>query len=305
MCAVDAQPVVASFGVAAECPPPAPPGAPPAADMGRAGCPWGPRAPVARRSWALVNGLRCRQSSCPAEPNIADCPTVPVPAPPLLGSYTSVNAGVEPKTLTEEQKKKLKQHFDYNKLAAEEGRKHPAMDISKMEKVIADSKIEMSAEELRRALKLAKMTSSDGETIEYGSLMCLAMNQIDVNMLHALFNAANTDVGMERVEFFLDVDEMMALVEKLEIKITRQALEAQLDQLDKDCAFPPGIPRLPSLLPPLCPRTSAKPLALTKSARCWVGTCSGRPRRLGGVPHCDGTAHGRVHPRQRGRPGRH
>eukprot|EP00941_MAST-03F_sp_MAST-3F-sp1_P004211 g4211.t1 len=142
--------------------------------------------------------------------------------------YTNINVGVKPKQISKEQESRLKQVFDYNKLTS--GNIH----ISKIQKCVDDAKIGQTKKEAKRMQKLAKITSKDGETIGYSELFTLVQNKIDVNMLHKLFHDANTDVEYERVEFFLDVDEMMALLKKLDVEMTRSVFEKELVKLDKD-----------------------------------------------------------------------
>ena len=128
--------------------------------------------------------------------------------------------------------------------------------IKLMMKVVKDAKIEMTQAEKDRALRLATLTSLDETNMDYGTMLTLVQNQIDVNMLYVLFERANTDVKYERVEFFLDVDEMYELLNKLglgyDAKEKRwkdnaagatkasdmQQLEFELDSLDKDSDGP-------------------------------------------------------------------
>ena len=149
--------------------------------------------------------------------------------PPTMESlYTTVNLNVKPKEMSKEQENRLKQVFDYNKLTS------GLMPISKLMKCLEDAKGGQTAEESSRMMKLARITAIDGENIAFNEMVTLAKNKIDVNMLHKLFNDANTDVQNERVEFFLDIDEMMALLAKLDIHMGRDAFELQLEKLDKD-----------------------------------------------------------------------
>jgi len=70
--------------------------------------------------------------------------------------------------------------------------------------------------------------------VSHGRLYTLANGWIDVNMLHTLFQEANTDTALERVEFFLDIDEILALLNKIGLEKSKADVEMELDKLDKD-----------------------------------------------------------------------
>jgi len=220
----------------------------------------------------------------------------------MESQYTVMNEGLTPKVLSEDAVRRLRSHFDYNKLTTGN------LQIDKLTKIIDESKIEQNDMERRRMLKLAILTcpcqeqyaalnerkrclppnySADylkwqkkchGESKEsgtdfsvwqkesgskqdddflsdylgknknvMGTVVChcekainfnhvctLACNQININMLYQLFTLANTDKSKERVEFYLDLDEMMDLFKKLELKVEKKAFEEQLDKMDKD-----------------------------------------------------------------------
>lgn len=128
--------------------------------------------------------------------------------------------------LNEEQIRRLRQNFD--RYVRKEDNLLPE---NLLEKVIDLSKLELRESERKRLVEMAKMVS---EGVPWETLYTLANGWIDVNMLHTLFNEANTDTALERVEFFLDADEIFALMTKIGVEKTREEIDAQLDKLDKD-----------------------------------------------------------------------
>jgi len=128
--------------------------------------------------------------------------------------------------LSEEETKRLRTNFDryVNK-------KDNLLPENLLEKVVDASRLNLREGDRKRLIEMAKLVS---EGVPWETLYTLANGWIDVNMLHTLFNEANTDTAMERVEFFLDADEITALMKKLGVDKTKAQIEAELDKLDKD-----------------------------------------------------------------------
>eukprot|EP00941_MAST-03F_sp_MAST-3F-sp1_P004587 g4587.t1 len=144
--------------------------------------------------------------------------------------YTEVNrGGSAPQILSSTQLEKLKEAFQYNCLP------DGSITIENIEKCALAAEVSLSGKDISRVNRLAALvTEGKGKHIRFDQLVTLLQNQIDVYMLYHLFDRANTNTSMERVEFFLDVDEMMALLEKLEVPVKRKHFLDQLDSMDKD-----------------------------------------------------------------------
>merc|ERR1740133_846324 len=91
----------------------------------------------------------------------------------------------------------------------------------------------LSKTELDRIMIIAPIvTSPEGLTLS--QLNTIARDAFNVNMLHKLFEAANTgDNSMEKVECFLDADEIMALYKKLNMTIDAKNITSFIDELDR------------------------------------------------------------------------
>jgi len=128
--------------------------------------------------------------------------------------------------LNEEQIRRLKANFDRYV------RKEDALlPENLLEKVIDASRLDLREGERKRLINLAQIVS---EGVPWETLFTLANGWIDVNMLHTLFQEANTDTALERVEFFLDTDEILAILTKIGIEKSKADIESELDKLDKD-----------------------------------------------------------------------
>ena len=90
----------------------------------------------------------------------------------------------------------------------------------------------LSKTELDRIMRIAPICTS-AEGLTFVQLTTIARDAFNVNMLHKLFEEANTDTKYEKVECFLDLDEICALYEKLGIPVNRKELEEFIDNLDR------------------------------------------------------------------------
>jgi len=129
-------------------------------------------------------------------------------------------------SITKEQKEALKRQFELHK--AGKG----MLPLAKVRKCIERANIIIREEELSRMIKLADIVCDDEDLLTVGQLINLARNQVDVNMLHKLFNYANTNTEMERVEFFLDTDEIYDLFQKLGLDRSKEEILKAIDDLD-------------------------------------------------------------------------
>jgi len=143
----------------------------------------------------------------------------------VYASKSNMDDELKPK-LTEEQTRRLRQNFD--RYVRKDDNLLPE---NLLEKVVDASRLELREGERKRLINLAKIVS---EGVPWETLYTLANGWIDVNMLHTLFEEANTDVALERVEFFLDVDEIVAIFTKIGIEKSKADIENELDKLDKD-----------------------------------------------------------------------
>jgi len=139
---------------------------------------------------------------------------------------TSQDGTKKKKTLTPEQLSALQNQFDMHKAAKS------LLPLNKVRKVIERAKIDVREEELSRMIKLADIVCDDEDLLTFGQLKNLALNQVDVNMLHSLFQHANQDTKYERVEYFLDVDEIFNICKQLGLTKTKPEIQEAMDALD-------------------------------------------------------------------------
>jgi len=135
-------------------------------------------------------------------------------------------ADLEVKKLTPEQLSNLKSQFDIYKAAKN------LLPLNKVRKVLQRAKIDIREEDLSRMIALADIVCDDEDLLTFGQLKNLALNQVDVNMLHSLFQHANQDTKNERVEYFLDVDEIFNICAQLGLKKTKPEIQEAMDALD-------------------------------------------------------------------------
>ena len=91
----------------------------------------------------------------------------------------------------------------------------------------------LGADELGRIMRIAPICTSE-EGLTFVQLTTIARDAFNVNMLHKLFEDANTDTGWEKVECFLDEKEIMALYKKLGMSISQKELSTFIENLDND-----------------------------------------------------------------------
>jgi len=135
-------------------------------------------------------------------------------------------AVIKPAAMTKEQKEALKRQFELHKAAK------GLLPLAKVRKCLERAQIDIREKELGRMIKLADIVCDDEDLLTCGQLINLARNQVDVNMLHKLFNYANTNVKDERVEFFLDGDEIYDLFVKLGLDRSKEEIFKAIDELD-------------------------------------------------------------------------
>jgi len=142
------------------------------------------------------------------------------------GWLDDIEMGVQ---LTEEQVTSLKRQFELNKVGKGKVSKIP---LNKVRKVMERAGLEMREQELNRMINLADIVCGDEDFLTWHQLENLATNKVDVNMLFQLFQFANTDTEFERVEFFLDVDEMFNLFQKIGLDKTKEEIDKAVNDLD-------------------------------------------------------------------------
>lgn len=120
----------------------------------------------------------------------------------------------------------LQRQFDVNKAAK------GLLPLAKVRKVLERANIQMREQDLARMIKLADIVCDDEDLLSFTQLNNLALNKVDVNMLHKLFNYANTDTEFERVEFFLDTNEVFEIFSKLGLDRTKADIQKAIDDLD-------------------------------------------------------------------------
>jgi len=135
---------------------------------------------------------------------------------------------VDPKAkrLTPEQLSALQRQFDMNKAAK------GMLPLAKVRKVLERANIELREQDLARMIKLADIVCDDEDLLSFTQLQNLALNQVDVNMLHKLFNYANTNTQYERVEFYLDADEIYDMFSKIGLDRSKSEIIKAIDDLD-------------------------------------------------------------------------
>jgi len=127
------------------------------------------------------------------------------------------------KAHTPEQMEALKRQFELNK--AGKG----LLPLAKVRRCLERAKIMIREQELGRMIKLADIVCDDEDLLTFSQLVNLSLNRVDVNMLHKLFNYANTNTELERVEFYLDSDEIFDLFTKLGLDRTKAEIEKTMD----------------------------------------------------------------------------
>jgi Ca2+-binding EF-hand superfamily protein len=144
--------------------------------------------------------------------------------------YTQVNmAGVKPRLLSAQRLARLKSAFEYEKY------KDGTLPVASLERIIDEANIDLAPTERSRVRRVAEIVGrSSRDRLRFDQCVTLVQNQVDVRMLLSLFDEANTDVRNERVEFFLDADEMTALLKRLDIRVDRTEIERRLEDMDKD-----------------------------------------------------------------------
>lgn len=147
-------------------------------------------------------------------------------APPSKTSVLEQWKDPKEKKLNGEQMAQLQRQFDMHKAAK------GMLPLAKVRKVLERANIEIRETDLTRMIKLADIVCDDEDLLTFGQLVNLALNQVDVNMLHKLFNYANTNTELERVEFYLDCDEVFSLFQKIGLGKSKADIQKAIDDLD-------------------------------------------------------------------------
>jgi hypothetical protein len=154
----------------------------------------------------------------------------------VYGSYSAKYAAPGSQTVKELsmlKKSALKTHFNAMKGA------NGLLNVKDIEKCLHAAGIGeqdgITAEHVRKIMKIApSLVGFDRPGLTFPMICTLARNAFDVNMLHHLFEAANSNTRWEKIECFLDADEIAALYQRLGVKTDRTHIENFIEGLDRD-----------------------------------------------------------------------